>query len=229
MTCAKSERKKYVERPGPPYPAQNCKKGARRLGNDGARYVNKEDKIGRLAWKIDTCLPFYDEWIPLAAERYCLRVRDLERMKPGETIRLVTLDRNLCDNIPVSSHGRCHSPVDFFHSLGKIEYYTHFHDLKGYMEGKDHAYDARELFEFSGLLEDKELWYPFKDGRMQQDNNRLYTTYSKNMKLGWRGPSIKYDELLHMPRLLLEPLWSKKGDYSRSRSRRRTRRVASQR
>ena len=51
MSCTKSHLKKYATRPGPPYPAQQCRPGTVRAGNDGKRYHNTPDKNGRLTWK----------------------------------------------------------------------------------------------------------------------------------------------------------------------------------
>lgn len=49
MSCSKSPNAKYVNRPGPPYPAQNCK-SMRKVGNDGLLYVSKQDKNGIYKW-----------------------------------------------------------------------------------------------------------------------------------------------------------------------------------
>jgi hypothetical protein len=49
MSCSKSPNAKYANRPGPPYPAQNCK-SMRKVGNDGLLYVSKPDKNGIYKW-----------------------------------------------------------------------------------------------------------------------------------------------------------------------------------
>jgi hypothetical protein len=49
MNCVKSDLKKYRSRPGPPYPAQACKKQGR-LGNDGEFYMSEKDKNGVYKW-----------------------------------------------------------------------------------------------------------------------------------------------------------------------------------
>ena len=47
--CLKSTRSKYLKRPGPPFPAQDCKK-QKRMGNDTLWYVSKKDKNGIYHW-----------------------------------------------------------------------------------------------------------------------------------------------------------------------------------
>ena len=49
-SCEKSNLKKYVNRPGPPYPAQNCKNHVKK-GNDGNKYKSTSDKNGIYKWK----------------------------------------------------------------------------------------------------------------------------------------------------------------------------------
>ena len=49
MSCTKSPNAKYVNRPGPPYPVQNCR-NLKKVGNDGLLYVSKPDKNGIYKW-----------------------------------------------------------------------------------------------------------------------------------------------------------------------------------
>ena len=48
--CEKSNLKKYITRPGPQYPAQNCKYSIR-TGNDGNMYRSIPNKNGVFSWK----------------------------------------------------------------------------------------------------------------------------------------------------------------------------------
>jgi hypothetical protein len=48
--CIKSTDSKYLKRPGPPYPAQDCKRQVR-MGNDTLWYASKKDKNGIYRWK----------------------------------------------------------------------------------------------------------------------------------------------------------------------------------
>ena len=47
--CHMSNKSKYLKRPGPPYPAQDCKNRIR-LGNDHLYYKSKPDKNGIYKW-----------------------------------------------------------------------------------------------------------------------------------------------------------------------------------
>ena len=51
MSCVKLNNLKYVNRPGPPYPAnaEDCQ-GRIKVGNDSRKYVSKEDKNGVFKW-----------------------------------------------------------------------------------------------------------------------------------------------------------------------------------
>lgn len=51
MSCVKLNNLKYVNRPGPPYPAnaEDCQ-GRIKVGNDHRKYVSKEDKNGVFKW-----------------------------------------------------------------------------------------------------------------------------------------------------------------------------------
>ena len=51
MSCTKQSTKKYTSRPGPPFPAQNCR-GRSIRGNDGKIYVSSPAKNGVYRWKL---------------------------------------------------------------------------------------------------------------------------------------------------------------------------------
>ena len=48
--CTQQVAKKYMDRPSPPFPANECC-DQEKVGNDGAMYVSRADKNGRCAWK----------------------------------------------------------------------------------------------------------------------------------------------------------------------------------
>ena len=51
MSCRKSPNKKYVSRPGPPYPAQTCKDMIK-IGNNRKFYKSVPDIYGIYKWKL---------------------------------------------------------------------------------------------------------------------------------------------------------------------------------
>lgn len=54
MPCSKSYRQKYRNRPGPQYPANDCK-NMRKKGNDGNYYISAPNKNGIFRWvKLET-------------------------------------------------------------------------------------------------------------------------------------------------------------------------------
>ena len=48
--CEESSKAKYKGRPGPPIPANECKEGEIRKGNNGQNYIAKKTKKGYLRW-----------------------------------------------------------------------------------------------------------------------------------------------------------------------------------
>jgi len=48
--CKESSRAKYKGRPGPPIPANECKEGEIKKGNNGKNYIAKKTKRGYLRW-----------------------------------------------------------------------------------------------------------------------------------------------------------------------------------
>ena len=48
--CTRQNAKKYMDRPSPPVPANECC-DQEMVGNDGSMYVSRADKNGRCAWK----------------------------------------------------------------------------------------------------------------------------------------------------------------------------------
>lgn len=48
--CTQQKSKKYMDRPSPPFPANECC-GQEKVGNDGVMYVSRADKNGRCSWK----------------------------------------------------------------------------------------------------------------------------------------------------------------------------------
>ena len=48
--CEPSTLKKYINRKGPPYPAQNCR-NHKKTGNDGELYESIPDYMGVYSWK----------------------------------------------------------------------------------------------------------------------------------------------------------------------------------
>lgn len=55
-SCSPQTQKKYVTRPGPPYPAQECK-GQIKLGNDMKEYISKNASNGVYRWQRTTKSP----------------------------------------------------------------------------------------------------------------------------------------------------------------------------
>lgn len=52
--CVKQTTKRYTQRDGPPYPANQCPPHSIRRGGNGRMYINVADKHGTLRWYYKT-------------------------------------------------------------------------------------------------------------------------------------------------------------------------------
>lgn len=137
-----------------------------------------------------------------------LTIKDITSLKPGQTIKLLVLDRNFdeiaCEeetnqlNIP-------HKAEEFFRL--NTATYVHQQNLKGII-----TYDNIDLtrdFEFD-IEYEKDCWYPLKNNCLpKKDPQHLasfsfnepkpYTDYPANTRIGWRGPMILWEKVKKLP------------------------------
>ena len=70
FSCDVKAQKKYMNRPGPPYPANDCK-GMTKKGNNGLMYVSVPDVRGIYRWKPkkdSSVLDLIKEWNPIKSK-----------------------------------------------------------------------------------------------------------------------------------------------------------------
>jgi hypothetical protein len=142
------------------------------------------------------------EWMKKYDGR-CLTIGQLLEMSIGETIKVVTLDRNVldvCCEETRNKENREYRPAHFF------RYSTLQLTVTQKMTDKLSC-DWRWSFDNKTVEKDRELelevktecaWYPLKDGFVEMDRNEArkhWTTFPKSTHVGWRGAMIPFGEL----------------------------------
>ena len=142
-------------------------------------------------------------WLKSMNKMY-LKIKDIENLKKGESIKLLCIDRNFYDIIQSNPINIPICPKEFFKNNYIIEY-THYEDLKGF--GNWCNLDkpgTKSDFEFH-IEYCKNHWYPLKNGKLPESdpkgiayllNNSFvkknWKNYDKNTLIGWRGPMIPF-------------------------------------
>jgi hypothetical protein len=143
------------------------------------------------------CVPnglIFDDWI---AQSSILTIKDICKMKKGDSIDIAVIDRNVLDTDRLKPFIQ-YSPTHFFkHAKGK---YVHSHGLQGKLILGDSSIDP---FEFHVRLPN--LWYPLKNGILPaKDDQTIFELYDKPIKwqdmpttipIGFRGPMIVWSKL----------------------------------
>jgi hypothetical protein len=130
-------------------------------------------------------------WGNAAAELYGLEVGDILKMKPGETMDVILMDRNSGEYIGRDAKkGDKYNPRNTGFSYGK---YTHKNGLKGILNIADAA--ILDPFEWEinlhGIGKDM-FWGPIPKGYK-------YNEINPKIKVGWRGPAIKLEDAKNLP------------------------------
>lgn len=142
-------------------------------------------------------------WCNQAAEQYGLEIRDILDMKPGEEYKVIFIDRN------VGEYTNGKLGKKYYPKKEGFTYATYRHEkgLRGTL--KMNSQNEFECFEFeinggcNGCF-----WGPIP-------KNKYYKDYSKTTKVGWRGPSILFSDLKHLPKYFVhyDTVWDDYPDY----------------
>lgn len=142
-----------------------------------------------------------EQWI----ERYKhkqIRIFDIMKMKKGEELQVLLIDRNLGDIIEsVNKGNKLYKPRKFFRQ--NIATYTHKKGLQGKLRFQ--SIDVvHKNFEFDVEYRQNN-WYPFVDGYLpEKDCQELYTLLDKkthwtefptDTRIGWRGPMMRWSDV----------------------------------
>src|ERR1044071_38586 len=99
-------------------------------------------------------------WLDLM-HKHALTLGDIRKLKPGDSIDVVTFHRNFGDEMMDVSEGVVLDPLELFKQLEKIDTYTHKHGVTGKLKmGYEDDEDTDDNFSFDILYKDKKMWYP---------------------------------------------------------------------
>src|SRR3972149_594221 len=133
-------------------------------------------------------------WGNRAVEQYGLEIRDILKMKPGQEMKVILMDRNVGEYISNPKIGYKYDPKEEGFTYG---IYTHKKDLTGELYIKN--INSKECFEWEINLASigaNYFWGPVPK------NIHLNKLDSK-IKVGWRGPAIKFSDIKYLPKYFI--------------------------
>jgi hypothetical protein len=151
------------------------------------------------------------EWIKKMRSRY-ITIATVSRMKKGQTIKMLSLNRNIGDETDGFPEYELYTPAHFFRFSAVT--YTHDHGVTGtikfHWQGKD-----EDPYPFTFEIEYKpESWFPLdKDDNLPSSGDQgfspllgkkiHYTKFPRKTPLGYRGPMIPWSTLSTLPKVYL--------------------------
>ena len=133
-------------------------------------------------------------WGNYAAEKYGLEIRDIIKMKPGQKMKVLLLDRNVGDYMHGTKKGTKYDP-----KKKGLSYATYTH-TKG-LTGKLDMYDVGVIHDpFTWEINSKSIggsfWCPIDCAKKDVDIMKL----NPRTKVGWRGPAIRKVDAKYLPK-----------------------------
>lgn len=155
----------------------------------------------------------HSEWREYVKSK-CLTIGDVTALKPGERIKVITMDRNEWEISEANNKpDTLYSVWDFFRR--KVSVYIHKQDLMGEIawdfENEDedlddyHKFTADREFEFDINYRGNN-YYPLTNGRLPNVDEqgfadfgdaagKHYLEFPPNTLIGWRGPMMIWERL----------------------------------
>ena len=141
--------------------------------------------------------------------KHYLRINDILKMKTGDKIKLLILDRNVSDSTTaINKELKSYKPKYFYRK--SLAVYTHDKELKGSILFN---FEGAEPMDFEFEIEYKRYhWYPLTNGKLPKKESqnyshfgdkagKHYTQFPKTTLVGWRGPAIRYELLKDLPKV----------------------------
>lgn len=164
----------------------------------------------------------YRQWDQFSYEKYALTIKDILSLKPGQQIKVLTMDRNVWDCLTDCTKGESYQPTDLLRDNWAI--YIHEENLRGKlvfwfdcgmdMEQIDVDQIDRPDFEFH-IEYKKDSWYPLKDGYLpgydpqgfsefpwENKQKQHWTSFPETTCVGWRGHFVLWSKLEEMPNII---------------------------
>ena len=170
----------------------------------------------------------YHEWNKLS-RKYALTIKDILDLKPGERIKVLSMDRNVWDvALNNKIRGKSCKPQEFFNSNWAI--YEHEEDLKGkyllfsFECGNDINENDLDNAQLDGLCQPNfefhleymnKSWYPLNEGYLPgsdpqgfsnfpwaSDQDQHWSSFPETTKVGYRGHFVLWSKLEEMPNII---------------------------
>jgi hypothetical protein len=151
------------------------------------------------------------KWID-ATRKYWLTIKDIQKMKKGDKISVLVLDRNVVEVTESLNKERVVKSARTFFRDNMGTYIHSGSNLKGSLVLHTDAEGDISLRNFTFHLEyKKDHWYPVtsagylptKDpqgiAKFTHKTKKHFTEFSTNTKIGWRGPMILAKHLKNLP------------------------------
>lgn len=142
-------------------------------------------------------------WCNQAAELYGLEVGDITKMKFGDKIKVIFMDRNVGDYMHGTKKGTKYEPTKQGLTYGT---YIHAEGLSGiiYLEDAGVISNFQWEINYKSLGEKYPFWCPLncneECGKQHIDINKL----NPKIKVGWRGPSVNLSVAeKHLPKYVV--------------------------
>lgn len=141
-----------------------------------------------------------------------LTIKDIQRLKPGDRLEILPLDRNVAETVEASgiAPNKLHPAASFFKANKAI--YEHKKDLQGCLTLlSDTEKIVLDPFEFHVEIDKRDEWFPLREGALPaKDPQGFLKLFGqrvswKSMDLdthvGYRGPMVAQSTLRTLPPL----------------------------
>ncbi len=141
----------------------------------------------------------------------CLTILDLLQLKHGQQLKVLVIDRNLCDVVCNDNHGNTLYDPELFFRYNTATY-THNEGLQGNIIYHWRDQDSQDYrFEFE-IEYEKDRWYPLEDGQLPKtdpqgfssfsyQNPKLWSSFPQTTRIGWRGPMLLWEKVRDQPKV----------------------------
>ena len=176
---------------------------------------SKTDKPRRSSIKVKRPLPM-DKWLKANKDKHGLRISDIVKLKKGDKLDVLVVDRNFYDIILEGASGRPKRATTLL--APQRGTYTHHKNLEGILTihypeetGGDISVDNGQ-FEFEVLVKEAKMWYPLIRGRLDKTLSQgkvrprwvPWSNLPKNTHVGYRGYMIPWAVVRRAPPLIAE-------------------------
>lgn len=149
-----------------------------------------------------------EDWEENAREKW-LKVGDIEKLKTGDTIKVLVMDRNLYDiTMDINDPNTLYTSEHFFSQ--NTATYVHGSGLQGKLTFHIGNNDdiVQDPFDFH-VQYNGSCWYPLKNGSLPaEDEQGLFPLLDREVgwdefpldtPIGWRGPMVLWENVEAMP------------------------------